>query len=114
MSVGKALDRVMACARSGLPTEWAKQHNMGKSALFAPSKYGDESAHMLALEWCRRCEHFPQIWVANDDPEYLYTQDDLASYQEDLEFVTWLCGVDAMSATWERAAKARKLKPANL
>lgn len=113
-SVGKALDSVMACARSGLPTEWAKQHNMGKSALFALSKYGDESAHMLALEWCRRCEHFFQIWVANDDPEYLYTQDDLASYQEDLEFVTWLCGVDAMSATWERAAKVRKLKPANL
>lgn len=112
-ATGKALESVMACARAGPPTEWAKKYNMGKSALFALSKYGDESAHMLALEWCRRCEHFFQIWVAQDDPEFAYTQTDLASYQEGLEFVTWMCSVDIMSATWERAAKVRSLRPTN-
>ena len=69
---------------------------------------------MMTEEWCRRSSHFFNIWLNQDDWEFRYTPEDLASYLEDLEWVSWLADeVGLESDTWARAQELRRRLPVN-
>jgi len=55
---GTAADCVAAYARKGRPTDWCARYAYPKSASFAFGKYGEENAHKLAKEFCRRARFF--------------------------------------------------------
>ena len=110
---GMAYDNVMASPKPGLPIQWAVRYKVGQSAAFSIPLYGEHSGHMMAMEWCRRLQHFYDIHAAQPNEEYEYSAAEYASYQEDLEWVTFLCGLDIASPTWERASAIRSLVPTN-
>ena len=68
---------------------------------------------MLALETCRRLEHYYHIWLMADDDPYVFTDADVNSYQEELPWVEWLLAQDREGFTWERAHKVKALVPCN-
>ena len=61
---GMAYDNVMASAKAGLPIQWAVKYKVGQSAAFSIPLYGEHNGHMMAIEWCRRLQHFYDIYAA--------------------------------------------------
>ena len=60
---------------------------------------------------CRRGEFYYNMFLAASDEHYLYSQADVDSYPESLEFITWLCDVDNTSKSYLRAFEVRELAP---
>ena len=84
---------------------------MGAIATFSLAKYGELACQMLAEEWCRRRQFWFNMWREQGDSDYMYTKEDIDSYQEDLEFVNFLCETPTDSPAWERAEALRKQVP---
>ena len=84
---------------------------MNQQASFSHRDYTYLDASGMALERCRRMQHFYDIHKAQDDPAYVYSTDDLGSYAEELEWVSYLCDLDIESAAWSRSETIRTLVP---
>ena len=80
---------------------------------FSIDRYGELGCSMLALETCRRLEHYYHIWLMADDDPYVFTDADVNSYKEELPWVEWLLAQDREGFTWERAHKVKALAPCN-
>jgi hypothetical protein len=104
-------DRVIAQAKKGTPIHWSSLYKLGKMASFSESKYGREGSSALALQWCRRLQHFYDIWCKQDDPKYIYTPEDIASYQEDPAWTLFWSTVPANGPLRDRAEAIRALVP---
>ena len=78
---------------------------------FSINRYGELACNMMAVEWCRRAYFFYSLWTDNDDVHYIYSPEDIASYEEDLAFSTWLLDVPVDNPSWERAMALRGLVP---
>ena len=65
----------------------------------------------MALEWCRRCEFYYQMWLSQSEKSYKYTPADLASYEEDFDWTSFICELDVESPTWHRAGQIMVLQP---
>ena len=73
-----------------------------------------KAASSMALEWCSRMQYFHDIYTAQDDPDFLYTQAELDSYEESLEFVEFMLAIpDDHVLTLERCRKLRRMRPVN-
>ena len=66
---------------------------------------------MMALEWCRRMQHFFDIHKAQECGDYIYSTHDLGSYAEGLEWVSYLCDLDIESTAWSGSEAIRALVP---
>ena len=58
---------------------------------------------MLALEWCRLRQHYYDIFKVAEDIEHMYTDAELESYKEHIEWVEWLLARGVDSPSWTRA-----------
>jgi hypothetical protein len=77
-------------------------------------KYEEKAASSMALEWCSRMQHYYDIYAAQDDPDFLYTQEQLDSYEESLEFIDFMLAIpDEYVVTLDRCRKLRAMKPIN-
>ena len=77
-------------------------------------KYEEKAASSMALEWCSRMQHYYDIYAAQDDPDFLYTQEQLGSYEESLEFIDFMLAIpDEYVLTLDRCRKLRAMKPIN-
>ena len=104
-------DTVLGVAKAGAPNQWAIKYHLGKSASFSAKKYGDYAAHVMALEWCRRCEFFYQMWCSQKAPDYIYTPEDFASYDEDESWQSFMFDLDVGTAAFMRASNLVALRP---
>ena len=68
---------------------------------------------MMAAEVCRRGRFFFEIWAAQDDEAFLYSDEQLASYVEAFEFVDWLAQFDINDPCFIRGIWVRSLLPEN-
>ena len=107
----KSFDAVVGYARGGAPIAWGKQYNMGVEFSTAYSKYGDERATKLCLEWCRRCQFFYDMYLEADTPLYTYSDADLCSYVEDIDWLNFVLANEEHDAFWNRAMGLRTLVP---
>ena len=45
--------------------------------------YGERLAHMLAIEWCRKLQHFHNMYLPDGSLEFECTRDLVAQYFQD-------------------------------
>jgi hypothetical protein len=107
------IDGVMATSRASAK-DWCHRFDWPRSRSYYFSKYTRLGAHMVAEEFCRRSEHFLNLYLADgalEDDDFVYTQGHLESYEADLEFISWLCEQDIESPQFEAGSALQKLAP---
>eukprot|EP00975_Prorocentrum_lima_P028451 5978582-Prorocentrum_lima.AAC.1 len=62
---------------------------------FAFKQFGEAVATQMASEWCRRLQHFYNIWISQQEPNYRYTAEDLGSHIPAAEWVELCASLDA-------------------
>lgn len=65
----------------------------------------------MALEWCKRMQHFFGIYKQQEDADYVYSLDDLASYTCDEDWVSYISELDPASPAAARSAGIGQLTP---
>lgn len=108
----KAFDAAIGIAVGGAPRAWCRKYGLNIEASFAFKKYGNDAATAMALEWCRRMQHFYDIYVLHGQDDHIYSGKELQSYEEALDWVNFLCASDVEAALWDRAESIRQLRPA--
>ena len=66
---------------------------------------------MLALEWCRRSQHFYNLYRQSDRPDFRYSPQELTSYEESAEWVAFLASSGCVGAVRDRTVAIRSLQP---
>lgn len=107
----KAADATIGIVVGGAPKGWGRQHGLNIEASFAHNKYGKDKATSLALEWCRRMNHFCEVFLLRNELENCYSPEDIAPYEEGLPWLDFLCAQDLDSEVWSRAEITRSTKP---
>lgn len=108
---GKSCDAVIGIASGGAAREWCRLYGLNVEASFAIGKYGEGDATMMALEWCRRRQHFYDLYVEADRDDYAYSGEELQSCPEKLEWVHWLLARGTTSVCWSRALEVQSSMP---
>ena len=111
---GVVADGVLATGRAST-RDWCKAFGWPNSRTFFFSKFGREAAHKLAEEWCRRADHYYRLFVEDeceDGAKFRYCEEYLESYEEDLEWVSWLLEQDENGKVWAAAHEIRAMRPA--
>lgn len=110
---GVIADGVLGTCRASAK-EWSLAYGWPRSRTYYFSRYTREGAHKLAEEFCRRSEHFYRLFVddgAVDSWEFAYNQSHIDSYEESLEFISWLCEQDIESPMFAAGNDLRRLVP---
>ena len=106
-----AFDAVRAAPRRFGPAEvFLTRFGITPSARFEISAYGIESAKVLANTWCTKMQHYFDIFEGSGDPDYRFTPNDHASYDEPAEFahlLEVLAGFQRARCLWLRNLRPR-------
>ena len=51
------------------------------------------------------------MWLSQREKSYKYTPADLASYEEDFDWTSFICELDVESPTWHRASQVMAMQP---
>ena len=60
-------------------------------------RYDQHPASCMALEWCRRVQHFYDIYTGQDDPDFENSAEELESYEESIEFIDLMLAIPVES-----------------
>ena len=74
---------VGAEANKGLPRLFCAQYSLRVATSFAMSMYSDDICFAMASEWCRRMGFFYSLWIEANDHSYIFTNNQLNSYEPD-------------------------------
>lgn len=107
----KAFDAVAGMARNSVAKTWCRRYGLNIEASFSLAKYGESDAPMLALQWCDRMQHYFLIYKANGAGDYHYTDEDMESFEESLDWVNFVLDSGPESPIWDRAMAIRNLRP---
>jgi hypothetical protein len=78
------------------------------------ARYDEENAYELAKEACRRSNFFYRVFAEHGSRgDFLFTDELLATYEPNLEFYDWICGLDVDSPSFERGNDLIVCKPLN-
>jgi hypothetical protein len=76
------------------------------------SLYGEHSGLQLAHEWVRRGNCFFALWLSvGASLEYTFSQDDVKSYTEELEWLDYAAEVDIELPAFQRIMEVRSWSP---
>jgi hypothetical protein len=106
-------DCIVAQARGFLPKYFCREYGLGIMYSFSFRMYGEVAACTLAVEVCRRLQHFYEIYTESDRDPHIFTQGEFDSYTETIEWCDFLLGLDIMHPAWVRGSDVRKLVPIN-
>ena len=111
----KASDAAQGKARAGLAQAWCDKYLWPRTMRFAYSTHeGVMHSHRLAREFCRRAEHYYNLWLlAPDRDSFEYSDLEKTSCDDDLEFVDFLLSYDVNHVTHIRGQYVRRLEPIN-
>ena len=103
-----------ALAGGGLPREWCEFFGFQISYSFSVMLYDELNASRLAVEVCKRLQHFYDIYIGQESLVYVYTPEDLSSYKMGAEYVDFLLSViEAQPHVYERGTAVNSLLPTN-
>jgi hypothetical protein len=86
---------------------------MGQMTVYALATYGEVAAHAMALEWCRKCQYYYDIYKEANDEHYVYSEADVADYREEATFLEFTSDLGAEHPAWKRLLPVRELAPTN-
>ena len=106
-----ACDAIVGYSKGKEAQAWATHFGLDRINSFAYSRYDQHPASCMALEWCRRMQHFYDIYTGRDDPDFEYSAEELESYEESIEFIDLMRAIpDEHLFTLERCRKLRNMK----
>ena len=110
---GHVADSNRGEARGELAKSWCRRFGWPLTMTFSMHRYGREGSARLAQEFCRRSAFlfglFQESGVCEDS--FAYSQHDIASCPEDMEFLDFVLQFDADDAILLRAHDLRALAP---
>jgi len=110
-----ASDKGAICteAKVGVPREFCRLYSLRQTAQFAISKFGHVNAMELSLEWCRRMQHFFDIWRLQGSKSYIFSADELGSYVAQPSWTSLCASIPMGSGGRERFDFLSALRPVN-
>ena len=104
---GVAADAVMASAATELGRRWTAQYSCQRMASFSILL----DATLMAMEWCRRRQHYCDIWKAQGAADYAYTDDDHFAYKPPTDWTDLMQKLTAAHACHQRAQALDSFRP---
>ena len=109
---GVSADCVTAqCAKGSLAATFCAKYHVYRHQSYSIARYTDVGAARLAEAWSRNMHWMFNVWLAQEDSDYSFTERDLAGYMEELGFTVWFEGFPVGSAALERALGFRRIRP---
>ena len=102
-----------AMARGAWVKYWCDSFSWQHKYQFHFSVYGQDDAVELAREVCRRGDFFFDIWMNQEDEQFLYTEEHLGAYEETLPFLDFVVAKAVDSDAFIRALEVRNIFPIN-
>ena len=103
----KEADSIGAFARKRAKV-WCEFFGFPKQRVFTFNLYGERGSVELATEVCRRGEFWFSLWLRSDDLNFVYTQDDIDAYADNLEFLDFLAEVALDHPVFDEAMAIRR------
>ena len=57
---------------------WCAKYGFGLTSRYEMSKFGDATASLMARTWCAKLQYYFNIYSAQRDVNYLYTEEDIS------------------------------------
>ena len=110
---GEEADSAVCFARAAAK-KWCDRFKWPKQRGFWFSRYGVEDSNQLAREWARRGHYYFSLAAAHCDPDkYIYSEEDLAGYPPNLDFVAWAVDLANDSASFDEVVRVAHAQPTN-
>ena len=106
---GKEADAFQGSARGSVAIKWCERHGLNQSSRYGLTEWKSDGSAKMALEWCRKMQHFFNIEHLSGQVRYEYTQEDVDGYNEPAFFKAWADALTGEMAV--RVAELRNLKP---
>jgi hypothetical protein len=100
-----------AKAKVGEPSAFCKRYGLNKLASFSFGAHGEKGAASLAVEWCRRMQHFYNQWSSQPSASYAFTEADVAAYQPSDSWLEFKAGLPLQGPTRDRAVAIDSIAP---
>ena len=108
---GVTADCVVAQATGRLAMEWCRKYGLNRMASFSFAKYGESTANHMALQWCRRLQHYFDLWLQSDEAVFEYSSAALESYDPGQEWTSLLATLPSKGPARLRAEGIDSLCP---
>ena len=79
---------------------WCAKYGFGLTSRYEMSKFGDATASLMARTWCAKMQYYFEIYSAQHDVDYLYTEEDIAGFSA-------LPGFEDLVVSLQGSARAR-------
>ena len=76
------MDLIFGEGKTQVAVEFCIQFGMASRWSFTTVVYGERVATLLATFWCHKMEYLLNIWFSWDNPDTVFSEDDLAGYLE--------------------------------
>ena len=84
-----------------------------KQASFFFSRFTQEGAIMLSQEYCRRANFFVDLFLAQGNEDYVFSDEDLDRCHADEAFLDWFCSLDTDDPCFDRGNEIRHTRSSN-
>eukprot|EP00971_Amphidinium_carterae_P090778 1796872-Amphidinium_carterae.1 len=108
---GQLADAVAAYAHTDLAKEWCTSYGLNKMASYSIQKYTSEVATTMALQWCRKRQHYLNIWCAQNESKYTYTKADHDAYLPEQPWQTFMESLEQGTDAYKRALDIQLMAP---
>ena len=109
---GVVADEARAFARFQAAKDWCDQFGWPREKSFSLALYTAPGAVALANEFCRRSNHYYDMWLASDDADDAFSFAHVAPPSDDEEFLDWITTLDADGASFAKGFELLELRPA--
>ena len=110
-AAGAAPDCAIGMSRRGVVRLWCEAYGFKKTRAYYYTHYTQENANQLAREFCRRGQYYWNMYYESDDPDFVYTQEQIDSYEEDVPYLEWQAMLAEDSVCWDAIWELEGFKP---
>ena len=111
--LGVVADAACCVAVGAIAQHWCDGYLIQRRYVFTFKTYTREGSLMLAREMCRRLQFYLDVFCAQEDEDFLYSQEQLDSYTEDPKFTQLMRQWPSKSSFHKRGLRIRSTVPDN-
>ena len=100
---GRAYLCIEGRAAKGDATAWCRRYQLNAYTSFSAKLYGEEVARALAVEWCRRMQHFFDLYRCQPARDFKFLPDHKASLEDSTAFELMKSGLPTSGKAAARA-----------
>lgn len=105
------VDAIAAKARAGCPLEFTKLYQLNRMFSMSTKLYTKHEATTACVEWCARMKHYYDIYMAQDELSYRFSNDELESFVSTEPFCDVFIAAPLSGKLIERLQQVHHLRP---